>query len=91
LAEDVNASRYCGKICTEKFLVSPLETIQPIDERYLADALESIPLVKEDNIALPYCGGKLKFEVIAMTPPIKKIRTQRDRKPKEAMGLSHFR
>src|SRR3970282_2010635 len=29
----------------EKVIVSPLETMPPIDERYLADSLESTPLV----------------------------------------------
>src|SRR5215467_10481756 len=30
----------------EKVIVAPLEAIPPIDERYLADALESVPLIK---------------------------------------------
>jgi hypothetical protein len=29
----------------EKVIVAPLEAIPPIDERYLADALESVPLI----------------------------------------------
>jgi hypothetical protein len=32
-------------------IVAPLEAIPPIDERYLADALESVPLIKGDNSA----------------------------------------
>jgi transitional endoplasmic reticulum ATPase len=52
----------------EKVIVSPLETIPPIDERYLADALESTPLVKGDNIMVPYFGGRLTFQVVAVTP-----------------------
>lgn len=53
----------------EKVIVSPLETIPPIDERYLADALESTPLVKGDNIMVPYFGGRITFQVVAVTPP----------------------
>ena len=34
----------------EKVIVAPLEAIPPIDERYLADALESIPLIKGNNV-----------------------------------------
>jgi len=53
----------------EKVIVSPLETIPPIDERYLADALESTPLVKGDNVMVPYFGGRLTFQVVGVTPP----------------------
>ena len=42
----------------EKIIVAPLEAIPPIDERYLADALESVPLIKGDNVMVPYFGGK---------------------------------
>jgi transitional endoplasmic reticulum ATPase len=52
----------------EKVIVSPLETIPPIDERYLADALESCPLVKGDNIMVPYFGGRITFQVVSTTP-----------------------
>ena len=43
----------------EKVVVAPLEAIPPIDERYLADALESVPVTKGDNIMIPYFGGRL--------------------------------
>ncbi|MBC8501971.1 MAG: CDC48 family AAA ATPase, partial [Nitrosopumilus sp.] len=39
-----------------------------IDERYLADALESVPLIKGDNVMVPYFGGRLTFQVIGVTP-----------------------
>ena len=42
----------------EKVIVAPLEAIPPIDERYLADALESVPLIKGDNVMVPYIGGR---------------------------------
>ena len=53
----------------EKVIVAPLESIPPIDERYLADALESVPVTKGDNIMIPYFGGRLTFQVIGITPP----------------------
>src|ERR671928_1324295 len=52
----------------EKVIVAPLESIPPIDERYLADALESVPLIKGDNVMVPYFGGRLTFQVIGVTP-----------------------
>src|SRR6266487_1885100 len=52
----------------EKVIVAPLEAIPPIDERYLADALESVPLIKGDNVMVPYFGGRLTFQVIGVTP-----------------------
>jgi transitional endoplasmic reticulum ATPase len=53
----------------ERVTVSPLEAIPPIDERYLTDALESTPIIKGDNIMVPYFGGRLTFQVVAVTPP----------------------
>ena len=52
----------------EKIIVAPLEAIPPIDERYLADALESVPLIKGDNVMVPYFGGRLTFQIIGVTP-----------------------
>ncbi|MGA9942189.1 MAG: AAA family ATPase, partial [Nitrososphaeraceae archaeon] len=52
----------------EKITVAPLEAIPPVDERYLADALESMPLIKGDNVMVPYFGGRLTFEVIVVSP-----------------------
>ncbi|MCP8318870.1 MAG: CDC48 family AAA ATPase [Candidatus Methylarchaceae archaeon HK01B] len=51
-----------------KVVVAPLEAIPPIDERYLADALESVPVTKGDNIMIPYFGGRLTFQVIGINP-----------------------
>jgi len=33
----------------------------------LADALESVPLIKGDNVMVPYFGGRLTFQVIGVT------------------------
>jgi transitional endoplasmic reticulum ATPase len=52
----------------EKIVVSPLEAIPPIDERYLADALEGIPVTKGDNVMIPYFGGRLTFQVAVVSP-----------------------
>src|SRR5918912_369008 len=52
----------------EKVIVAPLEAIPPIDERDLADALESVPLIKGDNVMVPYVGGILTFQVIGVSP-----------------------
>jgi hypothetical protein len=51
----------------QKVVVAPLEAIPPIDERYLADALESIPIALHDNIMVPYFGGRLTFQVTEIT------------------------
>jgi len=52
----------------EKVVVAPLEPVPPIDERYLADALEGIPVTKGDNVVVPYFGGRLTFQVVGVTP-----------------------
>ncbi|MEM2855491.1 MAG: CDC48 family AAA ATPase [Candidatus Nitrosocaldaceae archaeon] len=52
----------------DKVIVAPLESIPPIDERYLADALDSVPLIKGDNVMVPYFGGRLTFQVIGINP-----------------------
>ena len=52
----------------EKVVVAPLEVVPPIDERYLADALESIPVTKGDNVMIPYFGGRLTFQVTGTHP-----------------------
>ncbi len=52
----------------DKVIVAPLESIPPIDERYLADALDSVPLIKGDNVMVPYFGGRLTFQVVSISP-----------------------
>ncbi len=52
----------------EKVEVAPLETAPPIDERYFADTLEGIPVMKGDNVMVPYFGGRLTFQVVGVTP-----------------------
>jgi transitional endoplasmic reticulum ATPase len=65
---DTVVVRKIKAVPAEKVIVAPLEAIPPIDERYLADALESVPLTKGDNVMVPYFGGRLTFQVIGLTP-----------------------
>ena len=55
-------------VAAEKIVVAPLEDYPPIDPGYLVDALESVPLVKGDNVMVPYYGGRLTFQIIGVTP-----------------------
>jgi transitional endoplasmic reticulum ATPase len=65
---DTVVVRKIKAIPAEKVIVAPLEAIPPIDERYLADALESVPLIKGDNVMVPYFGGRLTFQVVGVNP-----------------------
>ena len=65
---DTISVRKIKAVGAEKVVVAPLEAIPPIDERYLADALESVPLIKGDNVMVPYFGGRLTFQVIGVNP-----------------------
>jgi len=51
-------------------LVMPLESIPPIDPRYIADALESMPLISGQYVMVPYFGGRLTFKVIGTIPAV---------------------
>jgi transitional endoplasmic reticulum ATPase len=64
----IDGVRKIKAVAAEKIVVAPLEAIPPIDERYLADALESVPLIKGDNVMVPYFGGRLTFQVIGVNP-----------------------
>ncbi|HYZ50510.1 MAG TPA: AAA family ATPase, partial [Nitrososphaeraceae archaeon] len=66
--DDTVVVRKIKAVPAEKVIVAPLEAIPPIDERYLADALESVPLIKGDNVMVPYFGGRLTFQVKGVTP-----------------------
>ena len=65
---DMVILRKIKAVVAEKIIVAPLDAMPPIDERYLTDSLENIPLVKGDNIMVPYFGGRLTFQVIGVTP-----------------------
>ena len=52
----------------QKVVVSPLAEMPPVDEKYLADSLENVPLIKGDKVAVPYFGGRITFVVIEIIP-----------------------
>ena len=68
IGDAINAKKIKA-VPADKVIISPLEAIPPIDERYLADALESMPLIKGDNVMVPYFGGRLTFQIVAIMPP----------------------
>ena len=55
-------------VAAQKIIVTALEAIPPLDERYLADALESVPVVDGSRVMIPYFGGRLSFQVEKITP-----------------------
>jgi len=52
----------------EKVTVEAIHPIPEIDERYLADALDTIPVSTGDKIMVPYFGGHLTFQVVDTKP-----------------------
>ena len=66
--EDTITVQKIKAVAAEKVVLDPIEAIPPIDERYLADALESVPLIKGDNVMVPYFGRRITFHVIGVTP-----------------------
>ncbi|QMU55186.1 MAG: hypothetical protein GKS07_10015 [Nitrosopumilus sp.] len=54
----------------DSVMVAPLETIPPLDPRYLADALEGVLIIPEQFILIPYFGGRLTFMVVGTIPEV---------------------
>lgn len=52
----------------ESVVIMPLEPVLPIDERYFTTALQGIPITINDNVMVPYFGGRLTFKVMAAAP-----------------------
>lgn len=52
----------------QKITVTPLESDLKIDERYLTEELENIPLMQGDVFAVRYFGSKLTFHVLDISP-----------------------
>ena len=50
----------------ERLVLAPVEPIPPIDPRYIANALESVPVSVGDNVMVPYFGGRLTFKVLGI-------------------------
>ena len=57
-------------IPAQKVIVAPLQPTPPVDGSYLADALESVPVVKGDNVMVPYFGARLAFQIAGIMPVI---------------------
>lgn len=51
-----------------KLIITPIDTIPPIDGRYVSDALESVIVGAGDSVMIPYFGGRLTFKVIGVEP-----------------------
>jgi len=49
-------------------IVKSMEALPPIDERYLTDAFEGMPMSADDYVMVPYFGGRLKFQVVRTEP-----------------------
>ena len=54
----------------ESIAIVPLEAIPPIDPRYLADALNGIPVIPEQFVMVPYFGGRLAFMIVNILPDV---------------------
>ncbi len=53
-----------------KILVSPLEPIPLIDERYLTSSLEGVPIIEGDKVLVPYFGARLAFQISSIVPKL---------------------
>ena len=49
-------------------IVKAVDTMPPIDERYLTDAFEGTPMSIDDCIMVPYFGGRIKLQVVKTDP-----------------------
>jgi len=52
----------------EHVTVRSVESIPPVDGKYMVDALEKFPIVKGDHLLIPYFGGRFDVEVIDCFP-----------------------
>jgi len=52
----------------KKVFLKELEAYTVIDVEYVANVLEGMPLVKGDNVVIPYFGGRLTFQVFRIIP-----------------------
>jgi len=70
---DTISVRKIKAVSAEKVLLDPIEAIPLMDERYLADALERVPVIKGDIVRVPYFGGHLCFRVLGVIPASKVV------------------
>ncbi|AFU58016.1 putative Cdc48 ATPase [Candidatus Nitrososphaera gargensis Ga9.2] len=52
IGDTILVSKATGRLA-ESAIIRPVEAISPIDERYIADALEGIPITEGDNVLVP--------------------------------------
>ncbi|HEX6281489.1 MAG TPA: hypothetical protein VFZ67_04620 [Nitrososphaera sp.] len=57
-------------IPAQRGIAAPLQPTPPLDRKYLADALESVPIIKGDNVMVLYFGGRLAFQIAGIMPVI---------------------
>ena len=67
---DLAKMKKINAVPAERIVVAAIqdETPPTLDPQYLADSLESIPVINEDKIAIPYHGGLLDFKVEDVQP-----------------------
>ena len=51
-----------------QIVVKSTHAIPSIDERYLTEAFEGMPMSVDDYVMVPYFGGRLKFQVVKTNP-----------------------
>ena len=61
---DIITVKKIKALAAEKIVVMPLEAIPELNERYLPDALERVPVSKGDHVMVPWFTGKLTFKII---------------------------
>ena len=62
--------RKIKSVAAESVMVAPLEAIPPLDPRYIADALDGMPIIPEQFVMVPYFGGRLTFMAVGTIPEI---------------------
>jgi len=68
--EDQVSIERIDTIIAKHVKVAPEGAFPRIDERYLADALDGVPLKVNDSCMVPYFGGRLTFQVIETIPAV---------------------
>jgi transitional endoplasmic reticulum ATPase len=66
---DIVRIKKINTVPAERVTLTPHESIPPIDERYFSSVLNTIPLTINDDVVIPYFGGKIAFQVTDLTPP----------------------
>jgi transitional endoplasmic reticulum ATPase len=64
--------RRISTVPAERVVVSPLETLTsaPLTSNYLTNALDDVPIMRGDNVHVPFYDGRLTFRVTSMKPDV---------------------